>query len=77
MIEKVLADDALRERLVAEASEHILSFDWADVARRTGEVHDELVSARLVSRRCSRAPRCPRRAPPRRELVSRRCSRAP
>jgi glycogen(starch) synthase len=46
MIEKVLADDALRERLVAEASEHILSFDWADVARRTGEVYDELVSAR-------------------------------
>ena len=35
MIERVLTDDALRDRLVAEASEHVLSFDWADVARQT------------------------------------------
>ena len=28
-MESVLTDDALRDRLVAEASEHILSFDWA------------------------------------------------
>ena len=38
-METVLTDDALRARLVAEASEHILSFDWADVARRTAEVY--------------------------------------
>ena len=42
-IETVLADDALRDRLIAEASEHILAFDWADVARRTAEVYADLV----------------------------------
>ena len=35
MIERVLTDEALRDRLVAEASEHVLRFDWADVARQT------------------------------------------
>jgi glycogen synthase len=45
MMEKVLSDDVLRDRLVAEASEHILRFDWADVARRTAEVYAELVAA--------------------------------
>ena len=39
MIERVLTDDALRDRLVAEASEHVLRFDWGDVARRTAEVY--------------------------------------
>ncbi len=42
MVERLLTDDALRERLVAEASEHVLRFDWADVARRTAEVYAEL-----------------------------------
>ena len=44
-METVLTDEALRSRLVAEASEHILSFDWGDVARRTAEVYAELVRA--------------------------------
>lgn len=35
MIERLLVDDALRDRLVAEASEHVLRFDWSDVASRT------------------------------------------
>jgi glycogen(starch) synthase len=35
MVERVLTDDALRDRLVAEASEHVLRFDWSDVARQT------------------------------------------
>ena len=35
MAQQLLTDDALRERLVAEASEHVLRFDWADVARQT------------------------------------------
>ena len=35
MAEEILADDALRDRLVAQASEHVLRFDWADVARQT------------------------------------------
>ncbi len=42
MVERVLTDDALRERLVAEASEHVLSFDWADVARQTAELYGTL-----------------------------------
>jgi glycogen(starch) synthase len=37
--ETLLTDDALRDRLVAEASEHVLRFDWADVARQTAGVY--------------------------------------
>jgi len=40
----VLVDPALRDRLVAEASEHVLSFDWADVARQTAAVYRELAA---------------------------------
>ena len=43
MAERLLTDEQLRDRLVAEASEHVLSFDWADVARQVGEVYTELV----------------------------------
>jgi glycogen synthase len=46
MAERVLTDDALRERLVAEASEHVLSFDWADVARQVGALYADVVEAR-------------------------------
>ena len=35
MIERLLVDDGLRDRLVAEASEHVLRFDWEDIAQRT------------------------------------------
>jgi glycogen(starch) synthase len=42
MIEKVLSDDHLRDRLVTEASEHVLRFDWADVATQTRAVYDRL-----------------------------------
>jgi glycogen(starch) synthase len=42
MIERLLVDDALRDRLVAEASEHVLRFDWDDIAQRTREIYDEL-----------------------------------
>ena len=42
MIERLLVDDELRERLVAEASEHVLSFDWSDVAERTRVVYRDL-----------------------------------
>jgi glycogen(starch) synthase len=47
MVEKLLTDDTLRDRLVAEASEHVLLFDWADVARRTAEIYGELSRARV------------------------------
>lgn len=42
MMERVLSDEPLREQLIAEASEHVLSFDWADIARQTAEVYGEL-----------------------------------
>jgi len=46
MAERLLTDVELRDRLVAEASEHVLSFDWADVARQTAEVYRELIADR-------------------------------
>jgi glycogen synthase len=43
MVERLLTDDALRERLVAEASEHVLRFDWADVARQTAALYGDVI----------------------------------
>jgi glycogen(starch) synthase len=45
MVERVLTDDDLRDRLVVEASEHVLRFDWADVARQTCAVYADLRGA--------------------------------
>lgn len=45
MIERLLYDIELRERLVAEASEHVLRFDWGDVAQRTLDLYRELAPA--------------------------------
>lgn len=42
MIERLLVDTQLRDRLVTEASEHVLRFDWDDIAARTREVYDGL-----------------------------------
>jgi glycogen synthase len=42
MIERLLVDEPLRERLVTEASEHVLSFDWDDIAQRTKGIYGEL-----------------------------------
>jgi glycogen(starch) synthase len=46
MIERLLVDGELRDRLVAEASEHVLSFDWDDIATRTRGVYGELAPGR-------------------------------
>jgi glycogen synthase len=43
--QRVLTDEGLRADLVSEAREHVLSFDWLDVARRTAVVHGELLDA--------------------------------
>ncbi|HYP54908.1 MAG TPA: glycosyltransferase family 4 protein [Solirubrobacterales bacterium] len=40
---RVLRDDDLGHRLVAEAYEHLRQFDWADVAEQTAAVYAELV----------------------------------
>jgi glycogen(starch) synthase len=42
MAERVLTDSVLRDRLVAEATDHVLSFDWADIATQASEVYAEL-----------------------------------
>src|SRR3954454_870315 len=41
---RVLADDELGRSLVAEAYEHVRSFDWADVAERTAELYEALTA---------------------------------
>jgi glycogen(starch) synthase len=42
MMTLVLSNPAVRYRLVTEASEHVLRFDWADVARQTAAVYGTL-----------------------------------
>ena len=49
MAQQLLTDDELRDRLVAEASEHVLRFDWADVARQTVTVYERLVASRTTA----------------------------
>jgi glycogen(starch) synthase len=49
MAERLLTDEELRDRLVAEASEHVLSFDWADVARQVAGVYRELAAAQRLA----------------------------
>jgi len=49
LLERVLDDDAERLRLIAEAREHVLSFSWAEAARKTRYVYDSLAPQRAVS----------------------------
>ncbi|MBI5104673.1 MAG: glycosyltransferase family 4 protein [Solirubrobacterales bacterium] len=51
MIERMLTDAALRDRLVAEAFEHVLRFDWDDVARQTAERYGALLRGAPVGGR--------------------------
>jgi glycogen(starch) synthase len=53
MAHQLLTSDELRERLVAEASEHVLRFDWADVARSTAAVYEDLAAGRRRGGRSS------------------------
>ena len=41
---RVLRDEALGERLVAEGLDHVKGFDWADVARTTAALYAELAA---------------------------------
>jgi glycogen synthase len=50
MIEKMLTDEELRERLTAEGREHVLNFDWAEVAAETAAVYEDLVASAAASR---------------------------
>jgi glycogen(starch) synthase len=44
VLSEVLADDSARAQLVAEAREHVLRFDWTEVASRTQDVYRELTA---------------------------------
>ena len=57
MAERLLTDEELRDRLVAEASEHVLSFDWADVARQVASVYSEVTRVPGASASARRAAR--------------------
>jgi glycogen(starch) synthase len=61
MAEKLLTDDVLRARMVAEASEHVLQFDWADVARQTAAVYADLRGAVTPASRPVARPQTPSR----------------
>ncbi|MFL5844657.1 MAG: glycosyltransferase family 4 protein [Solirubrobacteraceae bacterium] len=43
-VARVLTDDDLRDRLVTEASEHVLRFDWADIAVETAAVYRKVAA---------------------------------
>ena len=45
---RVLADEELGRRLVAEAHEHVREFDWADVADRTLDVYETLAATARI-----------------------------
>jgi glycogen synthase len=49
MAERLLTNGTLRDRLVAEANEHVLSFDWADVARQVASLYRSTQRATLRS----------------------------
>jgi glycogen synthase len=48
---RVLSDEELGSRLVAEAYGHVRSFDWVDVAEQTLDVYERLVSRGATARR--------------------------
>jgi glycogen(starch) synthase len=45
MAARVLRDDELGRRLVAEAYEHVRRFDWLDVAERTAGLYQQVIAA--------------------------------
>jgi glycogen(starch) synthase len=61
MMALVLSNPAVRYRLVTEASEHVLHFDWADVARRTAALYGALGAPGPRPRTALRRPAAVRR----------------
>ncbi len=51
LMELVLANPALRFRLVTEASEHVRGFDWTEVARRTAALYAGVARTERARRR--------------------------
>jgi glycogen(starch) synthase len=50
ILERILTDEGTRAQLVAEAREHVLRFDWVEVARQTGTVYRKLAETQATSR---------------------------
>ncbi len=50
ILERVLTDDQERAQLVAEAREHVLRFDWGEVARQTNALYGELAAPAAARR---------------------------
>ena len=48
---RVLSDEELRADLISEAREHVLDFDWLDVAGQTAEVYEALLGQRAAPER--------------------------
>jgi glycogen(starch) synthase len=48
VLERVLTDDQARTQVIAEAREHVLQFDWEEVARRTRGVYAALAGAQTA-----------------------------
>jgi glycogen(starch) synthase len=44
LLARVLTDDRARAQLIAEGREHVLQFDWTEVAKRTLNVYGALVA---------------------------------
>jgi len=44
VLERILTDHATRSQLIAEAREHVLAFDWTEVAHRTAEIYAALAA---------------------------------
>jgi len=42
MMERVLCEDVLRERLIQEAAAHVRKFDWVDIAEQTVDLYKEV-----------------------------------
>jgi glycogen synthase len=57
ILEQVLSDDDARAQLVAEAREHVLAFDWAEVAHRTRELYFRFADPTTTPRRPRRRGR--------------------
>jgi glycogen synthase len=63
VLEQALVDQETRAQVVADAREHVLKFDWGEVARRTRQVYAQLQSlTRRASRPADAAARTRRRA---------------
>jgi glycogen(starch) synthase len=48
-VERLLADEKLRRRLVAAAADHVRGFDWAEIARATAGVYGDVLAAAALT----------------------------